>query len=171
MSRDCPDCKQPLMTENFHTVELELCPECEGIWFDAEELKRLLAADPIALIALEEHYHPHVTQQKIRQGVLLCPGCDGILHLYHYQYDSPIEVQACLDCGGFWVEENQLSKMQQWLDTHHHPEGAHAVEEKRTLTLAHATVEHDNTLQRLANLNSFFGLLRRHQPLWLGGKN
>ena len=166
MARNCPDCRQTLKTESFHNIFVEVCADCEGVWFDADEIKRLLAADPIALTALEERCHPSVTQHKAHQGVLFCPGCDGLLHVYHYQYDSPIELQACLDCGGFWVEEKQLGKMQQWLQAHHHSE---TTEEKRSRMLAEATMEHDDALRRQTRLNSFLSLLRRHQPQWLAG--
>ena len=165
MSRNCPDCRQPLATEKFYDVDLELCGECAGIWFDAEELKRLLASDPIAMLALEERVLPHADQKKSHKGVLACPGCNGLLHVYHYQYSSPIELEACDECGGFWVQEGELSKMQQWHDAHHYETDSAA---QRKLALANATIEHENALQRLANLKSLFTLLRQHRPVWLG---
>ena len=163
MARNCPDCKQPLTTENYHNVELDLCQECAGFWFDADELRRLLAADPLAMTVLEERALPLTTQEHVREGVLLCPSCDGLLHVYHYDYNSPIELEACVDCGGFWVQEGELLKIQQWREAHHHA----TTEENHKLVIAQAAIEHEKALQRLTNIRWFFGVLRQHKPLWL----
>ena len=164
MARNCPDCKEPMTTEKYRNVELDLCGECAGIWFDAEELRRLLAADPLAIAALEEKVLPHVTQKHVRQGILLCPSCEGLLHVYHYEYNSPIEMESCADCGGFWVQEGELLKIQQWRDAHHHA----TTEEEHKLIVAQATIEHENALHRLTNLHWLLGILRQHHPLWIG---
>lgn len=161
MARNCPDCKQPLAKETFHDIEIERCWECAGFWFDADELRRLLAADPLAMTVLEERALPRITQKHVCEGVLTCPSCAGLLHVYHYEYNSPIELETCMDCGGFWVQEGELLKIQQWREAHHHATS----EDERNLVVAQATIEHENALQRLTNLSWFFGLLRQHKPL------
>ena len=164
MSRSCPECQKPMKTENFHGVEIDVCPEGAGIWFDADELREMLAADPLAMAVVEDRYLPHVEQHRTHPGALHCPNCDGVLHGYRYQYNSPIELDACDDCGGFWVQDGELHKMQEWNSTHRH---ASTTEELHKLTLAKAALEHDRELHLHTNLRSFFGLLRQHKPLWM----
>ncbi|PUB74052.1 MAG: hypothetical protein DBP03_11840 [gamma proteobacterium symbiont of Ctena orbiculata] len=43
--RNCPECKnQQLFQITVRGVELDLCPECIGVFFDEGELKKLLPA-------------------------------------------------------------------------------------------------------------------------------
>ncbi len=39
----CPKCGQTLATENCGTVEIDLCPNCKGLWLDANELETIVA--------------------------------------------------------------------------------------------------------------------------------
>jgi Zn-finger nucleic acid-binding protein len=38
----CPKCKQDMIVVEHHQIELDYCPNCEGVWFDAEELDLFL---------------------------------------------------------------------------------------------------------------------------------
>lgn len=47
----CPKCGADLHTEEYHLVEVDKCPECGGIWFDAGEAEQLI----------EKHDNPAVS--------------------------------------------------------------------------------------------------------------
>lgn len=38
----CPRCGADLRVEHYAGIEVERCPECHGIWFDAHEAARLV---------------------------------------------------------------------------------------------------------------------------------
>ena len=38
----CPSCSQPLTTSNTNDVELDWCERCKGVWFDRQELTKLV---------------------------------------------------------------------------------------------------------------------------------
>jgi uncharacterized protein len=38
----CPRCGADLGVEHYSGIEVERCPECHGIWFDAHEAERLV---------------------------------------------------------------------------------------------------------------------------------
>lgn len=38
----CPKCGFDLLTTTFHGVEIDQCPNCHGIWFDAGEAEEML---------------------------------------------------------------------------------------------------------------------------------
>lgn len=38
----CPRCGADLRMEHYSGIEVERCPECHGIWFDAHEAERLV---------------------------------------------------------------------------------------------------------------------------------
>ena len=41
----CPKCGASLTSETWHAVQVDRCPECLGIWFDAGEAETLIKAD------------------------------------------------------------------------------------------------------------------------------
>ena len=38
----CPKCGADLGTEDYHGIEVDRCPECRGLWFDAGEVESLV---------------------------------------------------------------------------------------------------------------------------------
>ncbi len=41
----CPKCGAGLVTENFRSIQVDRCPECEGVWFDAGEVEGLMGKE------------------------------------------------------------------------------------------------------------------------------
>lgn len=41
----CPKCGSDLVTKNYDGVEVDHCPECNGVWFDAGEAESMLRKD------------------------------------------------------------------------------------------------------------------------------
>jgi uncharacterized protein len=46
----CPKCGGSLVTEEFHRVQVDRCPECHGLWLDAGELDALLKHEDTGLL-------------------------------------------------------------------------------------------------------------------------
>ena len=154
-----------MRAEMVHGVNLDACPRCAGIWFDPEDLRTLLARDPLAPSEIEDETIPQVTQKPAGPSIRRCPDCRLPLQQYHYLYTSPVVLDACTQCGGFFVEDGELGKMQQWLDQSHQPMGT---DEEAKVALAEATIAHDDEMRRQQNLLHFFNTLRRYQPGWIG---
>ena len=165
MARICPDCVIEMRMETVREVNLDVCPACAGIWFDPEELRTLLARDPIVLLDLEERHPPRVTHGPAAEAFRRCPDCSLPLTEYHYLYSSPVVLESCTDCGGFWVEEGELVKMQQWLDKTNAPL---TTDEKIRLALAEAAVASEAEVSRQHNLSRFFRMLQQYRPGWFG---
>jgi hypothetical protein len=45
----CPRCGADLKAEEHHGIQVERCPECHGVWFDAGEAEAVLRAEPSGL--------------------------------------------------------------------------------------------------------------------------
>lgn len=45
----CPKDGSTLMTETYHGIQIERCPECKGVWFDTGEAESLLDKEPGAM--------------------------------------------------------------------------------------------------------------------------
>jgi Zn-finger nucleic acid-binding protein len=41
----CPRCSAELRPQRRENVEIDVCPQCRGIWLDSGELERLGAAE------------------------------------------------------------------------------------------------------------------------------
>ena len=46
----CPKCGADLGTEDYHGVQVDRCPECNGMWLDAGEIEDLLAREDAGVI-------------------------------------------------------------------------------------------------------------------------
>ncbi len=46
----CPKCGQDLKTEGFHGIQIDRCPDCNGIWFDAGEVDTIMAHEDKGLL-------------------------------------------------------------------------------------------------------------------------
>jgi uncharacterized protein with PIN domain len=46
----CPKCGADLTTEDYHGVQIDRCPECNGMWLDAGEAEELLAREDAGVI-------------------------------------------------------------------------------------------------------------------------
>lgn len=40
----CPNCTQEMKHVTRHAVELDMCPECRGVWLDRGELEKIMGA-------------------------------------------------------------------------------------------------------------------------------
>ena len=46
----CPKCGGHLVTEEFHRVQVDRCPECHGIWLDNGEIDAVVAHEDTGLL-------------------------------------------------------------------------------------------------------------------------
>ena len=47
----CPKCGGHLVTEEFHRVQVDRCPECHGIWLDHGEIDAVVAHEDKGLLS------------------------------------------------------------------------------------------------------------------------
>ncbi len=46
----CPKCGASLHTEAFHGVQIDRCPDCHGMWFDAGEIELILKEEDTGVL-------------------------------------------------------------------------------------------------------------------------
>lgn len=165
MARNCPDCSVDMVIESVGDIKLDVCSLCAGTWFDPEELRILLARDPLALDMLEDKAVPSVEQKPAGPSWRRCPDCQLPLEEYHYLYTSPVVLNTCRDCGGVWVEDGELDRMHEWLQEINKPM---SLKEKAAMAVAEAAIEHDIQMQRQHKLLHFFHILQQYRPGWVG---
>ncbi len=89
-------------------LNLDVCPQCAGIWFDDGELATLIDTAPDALDTLEEMHLPELEIVTGTGNFRHCPRCNAALETHKYAYDQPAKVDSCPSCHGVFVEDREL---------------------------------------------------------------
>lgn len=45
----------------------------------------------------------------------VCPQCSVPMHAYRFLYNSNVTLDECMQCGGIWVDDNELAEMAEYL--------------------------------------------------------
>ncbi len=97
----CPVCRIPTYVAEHDKIELDLCPDCQGIWFDAGELELLLDRDdPAALTSVE-------TKEAIRP----CPLCRAKMGKVNIGPSHRVMVDTCPAGCGVWFDQHELQEL------------------------------------------------------------
>ena len=96
----CPKCRTSILQEKMLSddeTHIDVCPDCRGGWFDARELARILSC------AVEDL---HVARDAERTSCI-CPKCGIPLAKIDYP-ETQIEVDACDECSGVWLDKGEF---------------------------------------------------------------
>ncbi len=101
----CPVCKVPTFVVEYLDIELDLCPECQGVWFDCGELELLLGKSE----ALESN--PAETSGKASEKVRHCPVCPRKMAKVNIGPGRRVMIDTCPDGCGLWFDGNELYEL------------------------------------------------------------
>jgi len=106
----CPLDGTALVRVTLAGIELDKCPQCDGIWFDQGELERIRDARLTdAEELLEKKFGDPSVTEGTTDGYMRCPRCDdGRLQRSHYTYLNPVKVDRCEQCFGIWLDHGEL---------------------------------------------------------------
>ncbi|MBU2502311.1 zf-TFIIB domain-containing protein [bacterium] len=96
----CPACRVPMYAVEFKQVEVDLCPDCGGVWFDRGELSLLLGVER----PLETE--PAATDEDARP----CPLCDKTMDKLNIGPSLRVLVDRCPDCG-MWFDRREVEDL------------------------------------------------------------
>jgi Zn-finger nucleic acid-binding protein len=153
-----------MQSELYSGITLDVCPACEGIWFDPDELRILLKQGVRSLDGLEKRA-PTVEHRPGGRGKLLCPDDRVLLEEYHYMYSSPAVLETCPTCGGFFVAQSELAKIQSAYLAAHAPPTA---KEEAGIELAVADAHSRTVVTRAESVAGLRSSLQVNAPGWFG---
>ena len=110
----CTACRKELVIVETRGVELDLCADCHGTWFDADELRQLFRAvdAPSAVLELEDELARRPS--KPAAGRRLCPRCRGRLReVAVAARPEPIALDRCPMGDGLWFDAGELRRLVQ----------------------------------------------------------
>jgi Zn-finger nucleic acid-binding protein len=97
----CPVCRVPGFVVEHQAIELDICAECHGIWFDAGELE-LVLGDAEALEG-----SPVRTAEAKRP----CPICDRKMDKVNIGPDQGVLIDSCPAGCGLWFDAGELAQL------------------------------------------------------------
>jgi Zn-finger nucleic acid-binding protein len=116
----CPKCDGTELTEISMPVkahdrpgapdlalDIDQCPECDGIWFDPGELDRFFLAKAHAIM-LPKTSPKSVEEIDRARGK--CPRCAVELKPVPGAYNPKVTLDACSKCGGTWVDGAEIER-------------------------------------------------------------
>ncbi|MGH1433862.1 MAG: zf-TFIIB domain-containing protein [Lewinella sp.] len=111
---NCPRCKVSMQLETIkeknYQLEIDRCPQCDGIWLDFEEMKKLESI--VEPVAWEVRQIPPQVDQLIG---LYCPRCPDspLLIKADHPRDRHVIIDYCKKCQGTWLDPGELTAIQQ----------------------------------------------------------
>jgi uncharacterized protein len=109
----CSKCKVELKSSDlgeYGLVIIDVCPSCEGVWFDKGELDRL--DDSVWTDVESVDFKKGSSQHKNAT----CPKCSNNLEALTPKDAGEVVVDRCVSCGGFWLDKGELDKMRDVAD-------------------------------------------------------
>lgn len=105
----CPQCREELVVLEVDGVELDVCVEHRGAWFDQQELGQLFArsAGAAALRELEQELEA-VPRQRGRRR---CPRCSGRLQEVSLPGAAGPALDRCPRGHGLWFDDGELQAL------------------------------------------------------------
>jgi len=97
----CPVCQVPTYVVEYEEIELDLCPDCQGVWFDGGELELLLDHDQTAPIIAA------TTDEALRK----CPVCPQKMDKVNIGPATGVLVDRCPDGCGVWFDDQELTTL------------------------------------------------------------
>ena len=105
---NCPKCNSETLSEFFvEEVAVDRCSACDGIWFDAQELGRLLAEDARQVASLRRGGGNELAEGKKGR----CPRDGADLMRVYSAVERTVVIDACPECRGIWLDGGEFEKL------------------------------------------------------------
>jgi Zn-finger nucleic acid-binding protein len=106
----CPNCKKDMIVVEHRQIELDYCPSCEGVWFDAGELDLLLQSaklDNPARLMEEILNSPAVKEGRKERK---CPICGRGMQ-ERATGEPAINIDICRQGDGIWFDGGEVQQL------------------------------------------------------------
>ncbi|MHC4149297.1 MAG: TFIIB-type zinc ribbon-containing protein [Planctomycetota bacterium] len=103
----CPCCDVELKNRSIKNLETDECPECKGIWFEDDELRKAKDSEDRDLNWMDFEIWKNKDKFKPRPRNLACPQCNQTLVAVDYG-DTNVEIDYCPHCKGSWLDKGEF---------------------------------------------------------------
>ncbi|OGN94556.1 MAG: hypothetical protein A2Y89_04160 [Chloroflexi bacterium RBG_13_51_18] len=107
----CPVCHQDALIVEYQNIELDYCPACHGVWFDAGELELLMGSAGVEdfqryLEGIVRAPEVETTEKKHK-----CPACNHKMKKTYIDRDNKILVDVCHVGDGIWFDGGEVQNL------------------------------------------------------------
>jgi Zn-finger nucleic acid-binding protein len=114
---DCPNCHVGLEGVDVAGVHIDRCPNCQGTWFDKNELRVLRDRErngDYHWIDVDLWRDLEKFRARDQQG-RVCPKDGQPMTTVRYE-DSNVAVDICSTCQGIWLEKGEYQRILDYLE-------------------------------------------------------
>ncbi len=108
----CPACREEMIVVEYNKIELDVCSQCDGVWFDAEELSLLLET-----LHLEEEELGLRPVKKTAEKARKCPRCRKRMNKVLIGPVKGVVIDRCTKGHGLWFDGGELDGIVEALQT------------------------------------------------------
>ena len=109
-AKNCPFDRDVMTRFTVFDTDLEQCPTCHGIWFDAGELDRLKTRMNDDVRWKEIDLAAYAARTQFKPTKLACPACGRALCDLRFD-DTRIQLEFCPACHGVWLDKGKLERI------------------------------------------------------------
>ena len=98
----------------FRQWEVNLCPRCEGTFYDESVLETLLRQPDLRLSYLRPAILPNLASPHPSEDSrtrITCPSCDMLMIREFYSETNPMLVDRYPECNGIWLDDGELGNL------------------------------------------------------------
>ena len=106
----CPKCNVPFENRSLGEVQVDECPQCHGVWFDAKELDQATKFIDSDLRWLEFDLWKDENLFDVSAGGMKCPRCQTTMAAVQYG-PTAVTVDTCVTCKGIWLDIGEFEQI------------------------------------------------------------
>ncbi len=106
MAITCPRDQTPLTLGQEHGIEVDRCSQCNGAWYEFEELAALEST------VASEDQRTGTVEFATRSSDIACPVCGQPMRAFNYRAYN-LELDACSGEHGFWLDEGESNRVRE----------------------------------------------------------
>jgi Zn-finger nucleic acid-binding protein len=88
-------------------VKIDQCSQCDGMWFDQDELRKAKDAVEPDLNWLDFEIWRREDEFEVRSSSIVCPKCDAPLAAVAYG-ETGVVIDYCAQCEGIWLDGGEF---------------------------------------------------------------
>lgn len=107
----CPACKSDMIVVEYNKIELDYCTNCQGVWFDSEELELLLESISLESINLFLNNIINFPEAKSSEKKRRCPICSQKMKKTTIGQQPEILIDVCQQGHGMWFDSGEIGQL------------------------------------------------------------
>ena len=107
----CPACSSLMIVVEHEKIELDYCPNCSGVWFDAQELELLVEAMQLGETSLSLDSILSSSEAMSTEKKRNCPICARKMKKATVGHEPEVIIDACSWGDGLWFDSGEIGQL------------------------------------------------------------